>query len=239
MLEILLIGDSLSMVRPDHGVRFEDTYAYLLQNRLKDCIIFNASQRANSSQNVLSSNYCYETFDAINPDLIIYFLGIVDCMPRLFTSAQRLLLRLIMASRYFRGIGRLIISYRSKRRYALTKKRLIQFVPIEDWNKNVEILLKKKSKVIFVNIPFPGDRLLTRNHGIVDIIDNYNASLLSLSKKYGGTVIDFNSITKQAPVLLLEDGYHITAEAHKVLSNLLIDEIKKMTQTNNIRNQAK
>lgn len=221
------------MVRPDFGVRYQDTYAYLIQTQLKDTVVINASVRANSSQNVLSANYCYDTFDAVSPDLIIYFLGIVDCMPRLFSIKERLLLRLLMATKFLRSIGKFIISYRSKRRYKLTKKRLIQYVPIKIWNENLEnFLMKISRKVIFVNIPYPGKRLLSRNYEIEDIVNNYNACLVNQAQKHGATIIDFYTLTKQSPHLLLEDGYHITAEAHKVLSEAILESITNFKKAN-------
>ena len=226
MHKILLVGDSLSMVRPDSGIGLEETYAYMLQKQLKNSLIINASARANSSQAALSDNYSYETLYAFKPDLIIYFLGIVDCMPRLFSKTERLFLRLLMATRFLRGLGKLIIGYRSKRRYAITKKKLIQFVSIDKWNDNLEkFILKTKGKIIFVNIPCPGNRLLSRNYAVDEIVNNYNFCLSEQAKKHDAMLIDFYSITKSFPNLLLEDGYHITVEAHKILSQKLFESM--------------
>ncbi len=221
------------MVRPDFGVCYQDTYAYQLQTQLKDAILIDASVRANSSQNVLTANYCYETLDAVKPDLIIYFLGVVDCMPRLFSRRERLFLRLLMATKFFKGLGKLIIAYRSKRRYELTKKKLIQFVSINSWNEYLErFLLQSSCKVIFVNIPYPGDRLLSRNYQIEDIVNDYNSCLSDQAKKHGAMVVDFHSLTKKSPHLLLEDGYHITVEAHKILTEILLESISNFMQAN-------
>lgn len=233
MHKILLVGDSLSMARLDSGIGFEETYAYLLQIQLKNSIIINASVRANDSQNALSENYSYETLDAVNPDLVIYFLGVVDCMPRLFSRRERLILRLLMATKFLKGLGKLIIAYRSKRRYELTKKRLIQYVPIKSWNENLEkFLLKSSCKVVFVNIPYPGERLLSRNYQIEEIVNNYNSCLSDQAKKHGAMVVDFHSLTKKSPHLLLEDGYHITVEAHKMLTEILLESITNFMSTN-------
>ena len=233
MHNILLVGDSLSMVRPDFGVAYQDTFAYKLQAELEDSILINASIRANSSQNALTDNYCYETLDAVKPDLVIYFLGVVDCMPRLFSRRQRLLLRLLMATKFLKGLGKLIIAYKSKRRYEFTKKKLIQYVPIKNWNENLErFLIKARSKVIFVNIPFPGQRLVSRNYQIDEIVNNYNSCLSEQAKKHGAMLVDFYGITRESPHLLLEDGYHITVEAHKILTKILLESITKYMKTN-------
>lgn len=233
MHKILLIGDSLSMVRPDVGVLYQDTYVYQLQTQLKDSILINASVRANSSENALTANYCYETLDAVDPDLVIYFLGVVDCMPRLFSRRERLFLRLLMATKFLKNLGKLIIAYRSKRRYALTRKRLIQYVSIKSWGDNLEkFLLKSSCKVIFINIPYPGKRLISRNYQIEEIVDNYNTCLSEQAKKYGALVVDFNSLTKKSPHLLLEDGYHISVEAHKLLTGILLESITSSMNSN-------
>lgn len=233
MHKILLVGDSLSMARLDSGIGFEETYAYLLQNQLKSSIVINASVRANDSQNALSENYVYETLDAVKPDLIVYFLGVVDCMPRLFSRRENLILSLLMARNFLKYLGKLVISYRSKRRYALTKKKLIQYVPIDDWNENLEkFLIKSDGKVIFVNIPYPGKRLISRNYRVEEIVNSYNSCLSEQAKKHGASVVDFNSITKSMPNLLLDDGYHITAEAHKLLSELLFNSIYNVLYKN-------
>jgi lysophospholipase L1-like esterase len=223
MNKILVIGDSLSMARLEFGIGFDETYAHLLHKQLQDSIVINASLRANDSRNVLTENYSYETFESIKPELVIYFLGIVDCMPRLFTTKERLLLRSLMAVSFLKSIGKFIVSYRSKRRYELTKKKLIQFVSLKDWATNLEkAITKSDGRVIFVNIPYPGPRLLARNYRILDIVNEYNAALRYQAEKSGIKVIDFYSMTKDSPDLLLEDGYHITVKAHQALAGELL-----------------
>lgn len=228
MHKILLIGDSLSMVRPDSGIKLEDTYAYKMQMKLKNSILINASLRANNSANILTDNYCYETLDAFNPDLIIYFLGIVDCMPRLFTKAERLILRIVMSTKVLNIFGRIIINYRSKRRFNLTKKKLVQFVSISKWDENLEKFIHKiDGKIIFVNIPYPGERLRARNYAVEDIVNKYNRCLLEKARKSGADVVDLHGLTRNDPSLLLEDGYHISSKAHTILSEKLLESVTR------------
>lgn len=232
MNKILVVGDSLSMARLEFGISFDETYAHILHKKLLESIVINASLRANDSRNVLTDNYTYETFQSIKPELVIYFLGIVDCMPRLFTSKERLFLRLLMAIKFLKGIGKYIISYKSKRRYELTKKKLIQFVSLNDWINNLEqAITKSNNRIVFINIPYPGTRLLARNYGILEIVNEYNAALKMQAEKHGLKVIDFYSMTKESPDLLLDDGYHITVKAHQILASKLLEALPDSWKT--------
>lgn len=235
MNKVLIVGDSLSMVRPDQGITHEDIYAYLLQQELNkdgyDYFVLNASCRANSSQNAISINYLSETLDSIKPDLIVYFLGIVDCMPRLFSRYQRLLIRAMMSVKLLSKLGKLIISYHSRNRYSLTQRKLIQFVPLNEWKENLERFVEKTScKIVFVNIPHPGKQLQTRNFEIEKIIKNYNSCLDVIAKNNDAIVLDFYNETLKRPDLLLDDGYHITKDAHHWLNQELLNIIKPETR---------
>ncbi|MGP1717949.1 MAG: SGNH/GDSL hydrolase family protein [Methylophilus sp.] len=242
MNKVLIIGDSLSMVRPDQDIKHEDIYAYLLQQELNNdgynYFVLNASCRANSSQNAVSTNFLCETLDSIKPDLIVYFLGIVDCMPRLFGRYQRLLIRAMMSVKLLRILGKLIISYHSRNRYLFTQRKLIQFVPIDSWKENLEKFVEKTScKIVFVNIPHPGKQLQTRNFEIEKIIKDYNNCLNVIAENNNAIVLNFYNETFKRPDLLLDDGYHITKNAHQWLTKELLNIIKPETK-NNLKTQA-
>ncbi len=220
---ILIVGDSLSMVRPDQGIQLTDTYAYKLQLELKKSVVINASLRANDSNNVLTANYIYETLQSFKPDLIVYFLGVVDCMPRLFTKKEHRIVGLLMAIKLVRPLVKAVIRYKSKKRLWYTKNKLKQYVTLTQWERNLDrFIATADSNIIFVNIPSPGAKLKERNYAIEKIIDEYNSILSTKAKKNSCRLLDLNKITRQNPNLLLDDGYHISSEAHDVIFKELL-----------------
>ncbi|HQN65197.1 MAG TPA: SGNH/GDSL hydrolase family protein [Methylophilus sp.] len=227
MHNILIIGDSLSMVRPDQGVRLTATYAYKLQLELENSVVVNASLRANDSSNVLTANYLYETLQSFKPDLIVYFLGVVDCMPRLFTKKERRIVELLMSVKLVRPLVKAVISYKSKKRFWYTRNKLKQYVTLNQWKNNLDRFISiAGDKIIFVNIPSPGAKLKERNYAVEKIVDEYNSILSIKAQANSCKLLDLNKITRENPNLLLDDGYHISAEAHDLIFKELLAYIK-------------
>lgn len=90
MKTVLIVGDSLSMVRPGDGLYLNDIYPYLLQEQLgAGYYVVNASQRANDTSKVVLDSYLSESVCSSRADVVVLQLGIVDCTPRLFSEVQK------------------------------------------------------------------------------------------------------------------------------------------------------
>jgi lysophospholipase L1-like esterase len=224
MYKVLIVGDSLNMVRTKSDICYEDTVQFNLKKSLRkyfEVEVFNSSKRTNDSSRILKSNdEKYYDFIQYSPDFVIINIGIVDCAPRLFTRKERLIVANLPV------IGRSIVHLMSKHRYFITKHYQKVYVKKEDFYKNIDeliifILKEVKAVPIVVNIAHPKEETLSRSYNYLRNICTYNQILDTISKKYNLKIIDFHKATKENPSLLLEDGYHISKMGHKKLSKMI------------------
>ncbi len=122
--KIVLIGDSLSMLRPSENISFNDTYAFKLA-KMGYCVI-DRSIRASTTESALKVT----TWDMfyLDSDYYILHLGVCDCAPRIFKSWEYKILNIMNDLPVLSIISNFLYSYLSSRRYYYTKKRGIQNV---------------------------------------------------------------------------------------------------------------
>lgn len=234
MKKILIVGDSLGMVRPDEGILIEDIYPYLLQKALSnDFFVINASQRANNSSRIISKDYAYEHIDATKPDIVILQIGIVDCTPRLFTEIQKKIMAGITLISWLKPVISKYIKKKSQRRYDLTKKREIVHVPLGKFEVNLVNFFEKIKSVspdatfIVINILYPGSAMTSRNFGLVENVMNYNQKLTGIATSYSSKIIDIFNFTQLSPEVVLTDGHHIGKKAHQFIAQEALKAIQK------------
>jgi hypothetical protein len=232
MKTVLVVGDSLSMVRPGDGVCLEHTYPYMLQEKLGGGVyMFNCSQRANDSSKIVSEGYFSESVGAARVDFLILQLGIVDCTPRLFTDTQRKILAGLRLLPLLRASVDAVIKRKSLRRYDLTKRKRIVNVSLSEFESNIARFLeaaKAKSpqvKIVAVNIPYPGQSMVSRNFGLIENVENYNRCLAGVVVRYSGCVVDLFEYTRACPDSVLGDGHHIGYAAHRFISGKILQAI--------------
>ena len=148
MTRISIIGDSLSMPRPDNGVDYNDTYSSLLSKKGFDVV--DRSRRSNDTNLQSIRQHVVDDILYINPDIVIVLLGIMDCAPRIFTKIESRLLNLLPNS-----IKVLIIKFLSKHRYFITKHRRISYVDQSSFRSNLENIISSvkidNRKIILIN----------------------------------------------------------------------------------------
>lgn len=220
MKKILLVGDSISMVRPNEGVYFQDLFVTKLNIEFPGNIIVNAALRSNDTQNILKDNFLNEYVYPLAPDIIILQLGIVDASPRIFTRKEKILLSLLSKNSIMKPLANRIIKYRSERRFEFTKKRAISSVTLSDFKNNLDNFLticrncNSQVSFIIINICKPGDFMTERNFGINSQIMSYNSVLTNFSEHNHFQIIDVYNYTSENADTLLPDGYHITRKTH-------------------------
>jgi lysophospholipase L1-like esterase len=218
---IVIIGDSLSMPRPDEGITLEDTYSYLLNKSFE---VINTSKRANDTKLQIHEQNVLDDIYYLNPDIIIIYLGIVDCAPRLFSRNESRLISLLPNK-----LRKIIINFFSKYRLFFTKLRNIQYVKKDSFKRNIEFLLnlcnQKNIIPILINIGNTNKDNIAKSYNFKKNINAYNNILNNLSKSKNINLIDVNIIKLQSK--LLNDGIHINKDMHEKLYYQIIDTITK------------
>ncbi len=217
MKRVVIIGDSLSMPRPNDFILYEDTYPYLLQQRYE---VINRSRRANDTKQQSSEQNLLDDIELLNPDIVIIYLGIVDCAPRLFTKNESRILSLIPS--YLRNK---IVSLFSKKRMLITKIRKISYVDKYMFKKNLLKIIERigsDRKIIFINIK-ECKKLDEKSFSFNKQIRDYNNIISEFSKKSNVNLIDVNHLNITYP--LLDDNIHISKEMHLCLHDKILDLI--------------
>jgi lysophospholipase L1-like esterase len=236
---VTIVGDSLSMVRPQNGIRYRDTYPFKLQELLGgEYHITLFSQRANTVFNeyrkVMNDGMLYTV-----PDFFIFHLGIVDCSPRLFGPKEQEVVYFFSTLPIFKHITSLIINFLSKHRPFFTKHFPKTYVSKENFKKSFEFItgqIRKRTnaKIIFINIADTSDLAKNRSYGYHENITEYNKIFEDIINRNKDlcSLIDFYEVTNSESKrnkYLLPDNHHLSIEGHKMLSELLHQNIKKLT----------
>lgn len=223
MKKILLVGDSISMVRPNEGVFFQDLFITKLNIIFPGNIVVNAALRSNDTQSILKDHFLNEYVHPLSPDIIILQMGIVDASPRIFTKNEKMILSILSKSRLMKPLAKRVIKFRSERRYEFTQKRAVSSVTLSDFKNNLDKFLSickndnPNVHFIVINICKPGKFMIERNFGIISQILAYNAVLSDFRDDNNFELIDIYNYTAENPDTLLPDGYHITPKIHLYL----------------------
>lgn len=226
---ITILGDSISMIRPDNGITQKELYSYKMQEKLgSEFYIVNKAIRGSYARIINDS--LFETILHSDSEIVILFFGIVDCFPRLFDLKEQQRINIIKKM-HLEFLIRPIIKYRSKNRYKITKRKQKVYTEINEfeelYGKIVNSILEIKSvkKIILVNIPAENELGRTRNYGLAENIIEYNKIIEKIGKNNNLQIVDFYKITKEKPELVLDDGMHINKYGHDYLAHLLQKEI--------------
>jgi lysophospholipase L1-like esterase len=222
MKKLVIIGDSLSMPRPDDKIQYEKTYPYLLNQALDLIYVINRSRRANDTQLQLESQNIADDIDYIKPDYVVIHLGIVDCAPRIFSRNESFLINKL---RYGKPQ---IIKFVSKNRKAFTRIRKIQYVPLFKYVRNMKQLIniaKGHTPNIFVcNIAKTNYDNEVRSYNFAKHIQTYNEKLKELVKEECVELIDLNVYGSS---ILLNDGIHLNEQGNLLVFKLLLNALER------------
>ena len=224
-MRILFISDSLGAPRP--AVPWEFTYPGLLQSKFnnnKDITLCYETKRGSTTTRLCDS----ELLASYLPDIVIVQLGLVDCVPRLFTQLENSIL--IRTPQWLRNkliwLGKHLRKRSEKRAYVKPKA----------YQKNWQIFLNKTAElncaVIIIPVARPGTIFFASNPEAEKAILLYNKCIRNLTKTIpqAEVLADWDKKeTSYDEFFLPEDGYHLSKHGHKHMAEILYSFILKKT----------
>lgn len=207
------------MPRLREGIRYEDTYAYLIQKSGYEVIL--RSDYSNDTQVQASHDNLTVDVEYFRPNAVVIQLGIVDCAPRLFSKREAAMINHL--PKFLRS-G--IIAFLSKHRFAFTKQNPKVYVGIDDFRTNMQHIInftrEHDAVPVIVNIARPPAALVERSYGILDNVKAYNIVLRDLAEANGCDLVDLYSTVEENPDRLLDDGIHLGKEGHVALASAIL-----------------
>jgi hypothetical protein len=225
-MNLVILGDSLPLPRPNEGVLFEHTYPSILQRMLNgNAYVINRSKRANNSRKAALPNNLSADITDFNPEVLIYHIGIVDCAPRLFSEFQQKILEKMPSF-----ISRRIIKFFSSKRYFFTRTFPKVYVKRKAFYKNVKqtISFAKQytDKIILVGICHANSNVLKKSFSFADNVNKYNDELIKISNELGVDYLDTRLLNPEHD--LLSDGIHYNLSANEKLAMAILEKIKSL-----------
>lgn len=212
--KIVIIGDSLAAERPD-GFLDSERWPQLLNERLAHRHTVINLSKGFSSTNELNVKFNDKLIKMAQ--IVVIQLGIVDCVPRYFTSREHKLISKV--PHVFRThLIRVLKSLRSQ-----SPRRA--YVSRTKFRQNLESFFGRKSgSIYYVKILSPGKKFESRNPLAYQSINAYNTVLDELATVYTNVkIIEVDS--SKVDELTLEDGYHFNKKGHLYLAELIAESI--------------
>ena len=216
-MRILFVTDSLGAPRP--AVPWEFTYPGILQSKFCDRpeVFFCYETRRGSTTCCLSNP---DLLVSYTPDIAIVQLGIVDCVPRIFTQLENVIL-----SRLPGLIRNILIWLGTRFRRRSAKRAYVKpDACIRNWqdflNKTGEI----NCRVVIIPVALPGKVFSEHNPEAEKSIRIYNESVEKLAENFSHVYIlpNWDKDTKVYDDLFLpDDGYHFSKYGHEKIAEFL------------------
>jgi lysophospholipase L1-like esterase len=227
-MRIIIFTDSLGRPRPDisdlEKTVYEDVYGY----KLKEYFLYKHEIELIYIESL-------DTQDAIhwsqrmvafrNPDLVIFHIGVNDCVPRLFKKNTNS----IIFNKLFRKITfDFSLKLMSYFRYSITKIRKLVYVDRKDFKTNFSIMCDEilrynnNCKFFCVSIA-KSDKLDEKSFNYNKNIIDYNKVL---SEIFQNGYIEINEIINKNG--LISDHIHLTIKSHKVLFEIIKNKIQEL-----------
>jgi lysophospholipase L1-like esterase len=225
---VVIIGDSLSMPRPDESLFYEETYPYLLKQDLGNSFeVINRGKRANTIKHQSEDQNIFDDIIFFYPKYVVIQLGIVDCAPRLFS---RRFGKYVIGNIKPEMLKKFIIQQFSNRRLFFTKHFPRQYVPFSEFMYWYDYLLKIVKEFgsipITVNIAQTTIENNKRSYGFSQHINKYNRAIEELSSQYSALLIDAYKISETNNILL-PDGIHLNKFGSKIVALKIAEAIKQ------------
>jgi len=231
-MRIIIFTDSLGRPRPDisdnNKTYYKDVYGYKLKKYF------------NKDEIELLYIESLDTEDAIHwsqrmvafrePDLVLFHIGINDCVPRLFNKGNKSIMFIPLFQKITFNFFIKLFSYF---RYFITRIRPNVYISREDFYKNFWKIINeikkynKNTKFIAIGIA-KSDIQNKKSFGYNRNIIEYNNILKEIFKE---NYIEINNIVYTHG--LISDNLHLTKESHQELFEVLknkIEEIKKCVE---------
>lgn len=225
-MKIIVFSDSLGRPRPDmpihESTEYEDVYGYLLKEYYKphhDVEIIYVD-----SLDTDDAIYWSQRMVAFRrPDLVIFHIGLNDCVPRLFRkNSNSIILNSFFRKITFDFFFKLLRYFR----YKITSMRKITYVSAQKFRANLMNIKKEiqlyNPKCEFIAISIAKSKILDRrSFGYNKNIEKYNLIINDVFLNF----IEINHLLDEND--FISDGIHLTKQAHLKLFNILKDFIGK------------
>ncbi|MBL8161426.1 MAG: SGNH/GDSL hydrolase family protein [Anaerolineae bacterium] len=231
---INVVGDSLSLVRPAEGIRGDDLYWMLLQERLgPPYYVVAHSRRSNDTAQVVRT--MHEDILAFPMFALVLHLGIVDCFPRLFSKREHDLLH-VLTRLHLGTITRTVTRLAARHRLGLTRRFQKHYVSLPDFTHNLHTIMgavqgcNAAQHIILLGILDTSAEKASRTYQAVESIRAYDAVLRRMTIQYPCVhYIDLNGYFKaQGITPTLPDGHHLSPAAHPHVAALLEATIRRL-----------
>ncbi len=228
-MRIIIFTDSMGRARPDideiERTYYEDVYGYKLKKYFDKDEVELIYVESLDTQDAIHWSQRMVAFR--RPDLVIFHIGINDCVPRLFSKGNCK----IVFNPIFRKITKdFFIKLFSYFRYKITKVRPLVYVPKESFRNNLKEIMteikKYSPKCNFMAIGIAKSELLNKkSYGFNRNVEEYNKILKEI---FGENFIDINRIFENN--FLISDGLHLKKESHQVVFEVLVKKIEEVKQ---------
>lgn len=210
----MVISDSRGM--PGDQVQYSKTWPFLLSRLCPDVHIIDKCRRKTTTDRLVEEGGGgRDLLERYRPDIVIIQLGIVDCVPRLFSQKglEQMLLNI------FSDKGRRLYIKVIKRVRGRSSRRA--YVNASKFSDNVRKYLDrcagKNIRVVFVETA-AGETYKVRNSSAMRKIQEYNQIFKEIASWY-----DFSSTFEpdDSQENFLEDGFHLSEIGHQRLAQSL------------------
>lgn len=222
-MRILFITDSLGAPRP--AVPWEFTYPGILQSKFSDNpeVLFCYETRRGST------TACLNTPDLLIsyfPNIVVVQLGIVDCVPRIFTQLEHLIL-----SRLPGWIRNILIWLGSNCRRRSAKRAYVKpEACLRNWQSFLNRTEEMNCNVVIIPVALPGKVFSESNPEAEKSICKYNESIKNLAENFSHVYIlpEWSKDIKAYNDLFLpDDGYHFSKQGHEKMVEFLFPVLEK------------
>ena len=224
-MRIIIFTDSLGRPRPDisdsNKTYYRDVYGYKLKKYFDKDEVELLYIESLDTQDAIHWSQRMVAFR--EPDLVIFHLGINDCVPRLFKKNSRS----IVFNPVFRKITfDFFLKFLSYFRYVVTKIRPIVYVNKDDFYLNFQKIIaeirKYNKDIKFLAVGIAKSNIYNKkSFGYNKNIIKYNHIL---KKIFQENYVEINKIVENNG--LISDNLHLTKESHNQLFEVLKNRIE-------------
>lgn len=203
-MRIVIITDSLGLPRKnlDNEINWPSLIIDSYKNQQHEIYFF--PHRGRSSNNLNLGD-----IKVLNPDVIIFQIGIVDATRRALYRVELSVLKRIFI------INKFVNYFTTKFHYQLTRIRNIHYAKPNKFKKNLSEFLTNFNlqQIYFIEIAKPGETMKKKVYKIESDIHHYN----SLLQEIGPLIRPYNGEVKN--YIRNDDGHHLTDDGHLQVYN--------------------
>jgi acyl-CoA thioesterase I len=184
---IMVITDSIAM--PRSGIRYEDTWIYLLKKEFPQYDFIDRPARGSTSTRLVNEGGGgLDLLELYMPNIVILQQGMAECAPRLFDKRG---MEFYIVSRVLpERIRRRYIAYVKQHR---VRNPEITEVPPEQFRANITSFFSRaraiSAKIIIIPILPPADILIKKSPHILKNVERYNSIYRETARLFPDIVI--------------------------------------------------